>query len=116
MQWPGPALYLMYTPDVTDSHKPAQVVRWLSSRCNPLQVQERQLSPFHPPHKRIISNPKFMMMQPKTINRRRPLNKIHDEGEQGRKKLDKKKDEEEARHPVPAHEPNKTAILYQADY
>jgi len=68
---------------VTDSHSP---------HCNPLQVQERQdrtLSPFHPPHKRIISNPKFMMMQPKTINRRRPLNKIHDEGEQGRKKLDK---------------------------
>jgi hypothetical protein len=69
--------------------QPAQVVRWLSSHCNPLQVQERQLSPFHPPHKRIISNPKFMMMQPKTISRLRPLNKIHDEGEQGRKKLDK---------------------------
>jgi len=78
MQWPGPALYLMYTPDVTDSHSP---------HCNPLQVQERQLSPFHPPHKRIISNPKFMMMQPKTINRLRPLNKIHDEGEQCRKKI-----------------------------
>jgi len=27
------------------------------------------------------------MMQLKTINRRRPLNKIHDEGEQGRKKI-----------------------------